>query len=131
MTIHDEEWRVIPGFTGYEVSNRGRVRSYRTNIKGWAGPIEPALLSLREDPAGYVRVALRPDNADKSKNYYVHRLVSLAWHGDPGNREVHHANHIRNDNRPENLSYTPGWENRQKRRPRQKLRCPHCQGELW
>lgn len=130
MTIH-EEWRTIPGHTGYEVSSHGRVRSYRTTIKGWDGPTEPAMLSLRTDPAGYVRVALRADGEQKNRNKYVHRLVALAWHGEPGDREVHHINHIRDDNRPENLSYTTVYENRQKRRPRQKLRCPHCQGELW
>jgi hypothetical protein len=64
--------------------------------------------SLNED--GYRRVKITFGEGIKSK--FVHRLVAEAFHGKcPEGHEVCHANHVRDDNRPENLRYGTHAEN--------------------
>ncbi len=64
--------------------------------------------SLNHD--GYRRVNLRFGEGLKSK--FVHRLVAEAFHGEcPEGFEVCHVNHVRTDNRPENLRYGTHTEN--------------------
>lgn len=49
----NERWLPIAGFTGYEVSDLGRVRSYR-KLGGHGGTVaEPRILKLKTDRDGY------------------------------------------------------------------------------
>lgn len=119
-----EEWRKVPGYDGfYEVSNHGRVRSYKSTRRRYDG--RPKILATHTDAAGYKRATL------DRKHQYIHRLVALAWLGPiPKGYEVHHSNKNRGDNRPDNLDIVTKEFNLANRRKREKLNCPHCGHEL-
>jgi len=96
------EWRTIPGYPGYEVSNTGDVR----NSRGW---------TLRQQTYdGYRRLGLCIDG--KCITRKVHRLVAMAFIPNPENKpQVDHINRIASDNRVENLrwaTHTEQTENR-------------------
>ena len=59
--------------------------------------------------SGYRIVVLWRDNKGHTKT--VHRLVAIAFLGDPKNREVNHKNRIKNDNMVGNLEYLTRREN--------------------
>lgn len=91
-----EEWRPIPGFPGYEVSDLGRVRSpnqLRKNVVG-AGGYEQLNLSVH----------------GISSTQKVHVLVARAFHGPrPDGAVIRHLNGDQRDNRAVNLAYgSPG-----------------------
>lgn len=67
----DERWAPVVGFRGYEVSSRGRVRSYLTSL-GSQAPLrrEPQMKSTRIDKQGMEWVDLA------SKYGRVQRKVS-------------------------------------------------------
>lgn len=98
-----EVWKPIPGFVGYEVSDCGRVRSYRQRRVG--GLCEkPHALSPSPDNQGYLRVSLRRDG--KTYCCRIASLVLLAFAGPrPAGMEACHNNSERRDNRFENLRY--------------------------
>lgn len=101
-----EEWREIPGSEGrYEVSDQGRVRSYRYH-KQWH--TEPLYLSTFVSNLGYVYQRLYIAGTDK--NHGVHRLVMLAFVG-PSELEVNHKDGNRQNNHISNLEYMTHREN--------------------
>lgn len=76
-----EEWRPIPGFEGYEVSNQGRVRSWRVwGHVNSAPPTEPRMLKPQVDKDGYAEVSLW-GTGKSTRPRGVHQLVYLAFHG--------------------------------------------------
>lgn len=101
-----ERWLLVEGFPGYEVSDRGRVRSYWKRIGIWGGGskfelyLHPqTILNPGVDPeAGYLIVGLYRDG--KRYNRRVHRLVLLTFVGPcpPGFEGCHH------DGIPENCA---------------------------
>ena len=97
-----EEWRSIDGYEGiYKISNLGRVESLaRYGTKG--GIIKKIIHKL-----GYEYVYL---NNNGKKKCYVHRLVLETFLPTDG-KEVNHKNHIKNDNRLENLEWCSRSEN--------------------
>jgi len=102
----DEEWRELPGSEGrYEVSNYGRVRSYRYR-KQWH--TEPLYLKNFVSNIGYLFHRLRIGGVDK--NYSVHRLVMLAFVG-PSELEVNHKDGNKTNNHISNLEYVTHREN--------------------
>lgn len=89
-----EQWKPIKNTQGkYFVSNKGRVKSYcRYN----------AIIRKPEDNGkGYQQVKIQ------GKKYYIHRLVSIAFLGepDPEKNTVHHRNSNRKDNDLQNLTF--------------------------
>ncbi len=95
------EWREIPGFQGYEVSETGLVRSYWTAKQGLRGrPMRMLTQSINR--SGYTYVVLSKEG--ERHNLCVHRVVALAFIGDlaPG-MDVHHKNGDEMDNRLSNL----------------------------
>lgn len=70
-----EQWRPISGWSGYEVSDHGRVRSYRKPGKGGKLYETPHLLSPIVDKDGYCRVNLRAGGG-VYKIRGVHQLVA-------------------------------------------------------
>lgn len=95
-----EEWRAVVGDPRYEVSNLGRVRSYRRSAQGRI--LRPGIASH-----GYPTVAL-----GRGHTRTVHSLVAEAFIGSvPAGQEVRHKNGIRNDPRASNLHYGTRTQN--------------------
>src|SRR6476619_6937137 len=98
----EEIWRWIPGYKGlYEVSNRGRVRSYHRHRLS-----NPHYMQAQKTIKGYMKINLRHSVNRSSKHHFVHGLVAAAFIGErPEGYTVNHINGIKDDNRPENLEY--------------------------
>lgn len=93
------EWRDVPGYDNYEVSNDGQIRR------------KPFVLKPGSIPSGHLTVALSTGNG-KPKSMYVHRLVALAFTDNPdGKPIVNHKNGNPKDNRVENLEWATPSEN--------------------
>jgi hypothetical protein len=95
-----ERWREVAGFPAYEVSDCGRVRRRDTQ----------SLLALGVRN-GYVVVCLWRDN--KRKGFSVHRLVALAFIGEPpsARHDVAHWDGNRANNCSANLRWATRSEN--------------------
>ena len=92
-----EKWKKIKGYD-YEVSTEGRVR----NLFG-------KILNQKTEN-GYKRIGLYLNK--KQMFLRVHRLVAAAFIPQiKGKDDVHHINHIRDDNRVENLQWVTNLEN--------------------
>jgi hypothetical protein len=101
-----ETWKPIPGFPGYDVSDQGRVRSYR-RVHGfgeWIVANEPQrILRPGTDPNGYKFVQLM--NGDR-RVIRVQALVMLAFVGPcPEGFEICHNDGTRANNSLANLRY--------------------------
>ena len=87
--IRQEQWKPIPGFPDYEVSNTGWVRSYK-RLNG------PHVLKSGTHTSGYRTVLLRRNS--KTHSFPIGRLVLLAFRGPcPEDQEMCH-----NDSDPTN-----------------------------
>ncbi len=98
----NEEWRPIPGFPAYFVSDRGRVMSRKYGKARIMGVTKGA---------PYPTVMFSVENRRYTKR--VHRLVADAFLGpSPGpGCEVRHLNDDKQDNRAANLSWGTRSEN--------------------
>ena len=109
----EEIWRPVAEFPGYEVSNKGNVRSVgryvvhkRDDRVRWCKGKD---LSKTTHPDGHEYVSLGRGNKRK-----VHRLVCLAFLDNPENcKVVNHKNGNRSDNRVENLEWCDHSHNSQ------------------
>lgn len=92
-----EEWKPIPGYEGmYEISNWGRVKSYK-----WQ---KERILSPAKDGWGYYYVTLCKDS--KVKHYKIHRLVAQAFVQNLNNlHEVNHIDELKQNNYSWNLEW--------------------------
>lgn len=108
-----EEWRVIPGYSDYEVSDLGRVRSYRDR---WGRLEVPKMRALKKwsSPASlttYRRVRIVSDEG-VWRYRQVHLLVLEAFVGPrPDGMVTRHLNGDGSDNRLANLRYGTPKEN--------------------
>ena len=103
-----EHWKPVPGYDGYDVSDRGRVRSYYAyNGKGHGWDVVDApqrILSPSPDPQGYPGVSLCADG-DK-RRFRIASLVMLAFVGPrPDGLEVCHRDNNPGHNHIGNLRY--------------------------
>lgn len=95
------DYRPIPGYPGYFAGSDGSIYSAK---HGKFRKLKPAF-----DGAGRY-MFVNPCFDGKAKPRNVHRLVCMAWHGEPAEDMVaSHLNGDRSDNRPENLI----WETQQ------------------
>ena len=103
-----EEWRPIPGYDGYEVSDQGNVRSYYKlagSPRGYILTDKPQrILRGALKAKGYRFVILRADG--KSHNKMIHQLMLLAFVGPcPDGMEACHNDSNPKNNRLDNLRY--------------------------
>jgi hypothetical protein len=96
------EWKFIPGYSNYAISNYGEVYSHITK----------RYLGLHESDNGYLRVNVVGDNGVK-KSEFVHKLVLLTFVGPrpKGMITRHYPDQNRKNNRLDNLSYCDQQQN--------------------
>jgi hypothetical protein len=111
MAKEYEEWRDIPNFDGYQVSNLGNVRGVdrlrkgRNSLRLTRGQEIKQLLNRK----GYPEVRL---NKDGCHTRLVHKLVASAFMTKPeGCTQINHLNGIKTDNRLTNLKWVTQSEN--------------------
>jgi len=93
-----EEWKPIKDYKRkYEVSNMGKVKNVKT---------DKTLIAM--DCGGYSQVGLYNN---KRKIFYIHRLVLQAFLPTEEDLECNHKNHIKTDNRLENLEWVSRSQN--------------------
>lgn len=97
------EWRAIPGFSGYDVSDDGQVRSYHTTRRVYDVP--QRTLKPWPNTDSYPTVSLRDENG-KRRNLVIASLVMLAFIGSrPDHLEVCHNDGNKINNWLGNLRY--------------------------
>jgi len=111
--MSEEIWKSIPRFPGYEVSDLGRVRSYRMRGKAYGRfRQQPNLMTpVVRKKDGYLKLLL--SFGQKRVTALVHALVLEAFIGSrPEGMEACHNNGIRTDNRLSNLRWDTQESNR-------------------
>jgi hypothetical protein len=84
MTAGVEVWAAVPGFTNYEVSSRGRIRSLsRVVERGNGSPMSVGERILRPSTSrSRVRIpSVTLTDGPRRRSFYVHKLVLLV-HGE-------------------------------------------------
>ena len=108
----EEEWKPIPDYPGYEVSNLGRVKSYKAKGSVRGIQSEGRLIKGSTDEDGYWRNCIR-HRTGKIKVVKTHKLVLLAFVGErPKNKpHVRHLDGDKNNNSLNNLCYGTAKQN--------------------
>ena len=122
--MNKEEWRLIPDYPNYMISNLGRVKSLNYCRTGKERILKPGLFDR------YLVVTLTKNKV--AKTFHVHKLVALVFIPNPDNYDhVHHINGNRLDNRVENLIWVDGHEHISKHRTcYKKIGCCDLNGNL-
>lgn len=104
-----EEWRSCVGFRGYEVSDLGNVRTWRSaNGRGYAK--SPRAMKQRPDKDNYLYVQISNDRYCCAVR--VHRLVLDAFVGLRAlGEQARHLDGNRQNNRPTNLVWGTAQQN--------------------
>lgn len=107
-----ETWKSVERFPGYDVSDRGRVRSYFRRGRPDIGPEPTHLLKqVISPPGGYHVVNLKLADG-RRRLCTVHALVAEAFLGPrPDRFDVCHVDRNPLNNRVENLRYDTRQEN--------------------
>lgn len=95
------EFKTIPGFEKYEISENGVIRNKKTGY----------ILKHFDTRKGYKRLSLQND-FNEEKPMTVHRLIAITFIPNPENKAtVNHKNGIKHDNRKINLEWMTNREN--------------------
>jgi len=104
MICNVEVWRTIDNYPDYQVSNKGRVRSWKNRSGRGARPNAPRLLKLTTDKKGYQVVGF--SDGKHKKQWFVHKAVLTAFVGPrPDGMECCHGDGNRANNCLENLRW--------------------------
>ncbi len=107
-----EEWKVVPGFSNYEVSNKGSIRSIErtpTMRNGRVVHLEGRPKTIRIHPKNGFLLTDLVDDKGKRRTVYPHKVVAMAYIQNPQprkNKVVVHLDGNLNNNSVENLSWT-------------------------
>jgi hypothetical protein len=102
-----ETWKRIPGYSLYEASDLGRLKTFNWKNKGIEAIMKPAL-----DGHGYLRTMLKRDGTGKFDTIKVHRIIGITFIPNPENKpQINHKNGIRSDDRAINLEWMTQSEN--------------------
>lgn len=106
-TIEGETWKPILGYEDYDVSNKGRVRSYSKQYKAYY------LKQAWNSADGYVRISLTKNDATrKSKTLLLHRIVAQTFlPHDTSLTVVNHKDGDKHNNTVDNLEWVTPSEN--------------------
>ena len=98
-----EEWHDVICYEGdYQVSNYGRIKSFKNN--------RVLIMKMIYTKDGYLEACLRKNGVRKRKG--IHTLVARAFLPNPENKPVvHHRDRNRANNRVENLEWVTHSEN--------------------
>lgn len=103
-----EQWRAVEGWPGYEVSDMGRVRSWRSQGRRAAITNSWKIMSTGEQK--YKEVRLRAPG--RTVKIRVHVLVLLTFVGPPADgQEVRHLDDCKHNNKLSNLCWGTRCEN--------------------
>jgi hypothetical protein len=98
-----EEWKTIPEFNCYEVSNTGRLRN-RLSLK----EIKPI-----PNRSGYVQYGFRSVPGEKPHTKCLHRFFAIAFIPNPDNLpEVNHKDGVKSNNHIDNLEWVSKSRNK-------------------
>jgi hypothetical protein len=90
------EWRPIPGFPGYEVSDTGSVRHGERILKG----------CVQTDPGGYTRIQINLYKDGNRTTFTVSRLIAQVFLPNPDNLPtVDHIDQDSTNNHVSNLRW--------------------------
>lgn len=102
VTLATETWRAVAGYEHYQVSSRGRVRSFAQK--------SPRIMRPGIASNGYLTVSLWRSN--KGRTHCVHNLVADAFLGAGAGLDVDHIDRDRTNNSLQNLRRVTAQENR-------------------
>jgi len=108
----EEIWKPVVGYeSGYEVSNKGRVRSIDRQIirsNGWRQTLTGRILVPSLNNQKRLRVSLN----SKNDRRFIHRLVGEAFLDNPeGKKQINHIDGNPTNNCLENLEWVTQEEN--------------------
>lgn len=113
LSLPDEQWKWVVGFEGaYEVSNFGRVRTYRASALAEVTDVPHALLRGSPHKAGYQYFRIWGSDG-KVHKLYLHDMILTAFVG-PRPMPKHEARHLNgraSDTRLDNLAWGTRQEN--------------------
>lgn len=119
--MEEEVWKLIPGYTNYEASTRGRIRNNRNGY----------ILNPSVNFSGYLEVNISKQKA-KQKVELVHRMITQTFLPNPENkRTVNHKDHNRTNNNLSNLEWSTHSEQSNHSRKRKLTTEEHSSKYTW
>lgn len=110
-----EIWKTIDGFSRYEISNFGQVRSWCTLRNVTEKSNKYRILKQYTDKDGYITITLYPDDKNsRAKRLSLHRLVATYFvkNDDPINKTyVNHKDENKKNNYASNLEWCTCQDN--------------------
>lgn len=109
-----EFWRDIPGWEGfYQASSLGRVKSLDRVVQGKDGRGQRWQGRILKQAMGRGRLCVFLQRPDHREMYWTHRVVCLAFHGDPPQQRMvaAHWDGDKFNNKPDNLRWATHAEN--------------------